>query len=118
VRGSIVGRPVRGSVVEVAGNPVRGSVGAVDGRPVPGSIGAVIRRPVRGSIGAVVGNPVRGSAPDVPGVVVRGSFACASTVAGMIPRTPTTSIVPIHNFITHLHAEESERARPMPPTVD
>jgi hypothetical protein len=81
------------------------------GRPVPGSIGAVIRRPVRGSIGAVVGNPVRGSAPDVPGVVVRGSLACASTVAGMIPRTPTTSIVPIHNFIAHLHVEEHEQGR-------
>jgi hypothetical protein len=81
---------------------VRGSIGAVLGRPVLGSIGAVIRRPVRGSIGAVVGKPVRGSTADVPGVVVIGLLACASTVAGMTPRAPTTSIVQIHAFITHL----------------
>jgi hypothetical protein len=118
VRGSVAGKPVRGSVGPAAGRPVAGSVGrvgAVLGSPVRGSIGAVIRWPVRGSIGAVVGRPVCGLTLDVPGVVVRGSLACASTVAGMIPRTPTTSVVQIHAFITHLPGLE-DRARPMPLT--
>ena len=99
----VAGRPVLGSIGPVAGRPVRESVA---GKPVRGSVGPGAGGPVRGSVGrvgAVVGKPVCGFTLDEPGVVVRGSPACASTVAGMIPRTPTTSIVQIHAFITHLH---------------
>jgi hypothetical protein len=115
VRGSIVGKPVRGSVVvPVAGKPVRGSVGAFVGRPVRGSVGggsvvlgnvdesdplgSVDGKPVPGD---VIGRPVRGSMVDdgrpLPGGVV---VVCAPAVATAMPRMPIASVVHTHAFMT------------------